>query len=66
MVSEEVTQLALQMARDNPSWGYDRIQGVLSNIGHEISDTTAGNILRAYGIEPAPERGNIMKKEFIS
>jgi putative transposase len=55
-VSEEVTQLVLQMARDNPSWGYDRIQGALSDIGHEISDTTVGNILRANGIEPAPER----------
>jgi putative transposase len=39
-VSEEVKQLVLRMARDNPSWGYDRIQGALSNIGHEISDTT--------------------------
>jgi putative transposase len=55
-VSEEVTQLVLQMARDNPSWGYDRIQGASSDIGHEISDTTVGNILRANGIEPAPER----------
>jgi len=27
-----------------------------SNIGHEIPDTTVGNILRANGIEPAPER----------
>jgi len=55
-VSEEVKQLILRMAHDNPSWGYDRIQGALSNIGHEISDTTVGNILRANGIEPAPER----------
>ena len=55
-VSKEVTHFVLQMARDNPSWGYDRIQGALSNIGHEISDTTVGNILRANGIEPAPER----------
>ena len=25
--SEEITQLVLQMARENPTWGYDRIQG---------------------------------------
>jgi putative transposase len=55
-VLEEVMQLVLQMARDNPSWGYDRIQGALSNIGHEISDTTEGNVLRANGIEPVPDR----------
>ena len=44
------------MARENPSWGYDRIQGALSNLGHEISDQTVGNILKRHGIEPAPDR----------
>jgi transposase len=55
-VSEEVTQLILQMARENPTWGYGRIQGALANLGHRISDTTVGNILKAHGIEPAPRR----------
>jgi transposase InsO family protein len=55
-ISEEVKQLVLRMARENPSWGYDRIQGALSNLGYEISDTTVGNILRVNGIVPAPER----------
>ena len=32
-VSEEVKQLVLRMARENPSWGYDRIQGAPSNLG---------------------------------
>jgi len=48
--------LVVQMARENPSWGYDRIQGALANLGHKISDQTVGNILKAHGIEPAPER----------
>ena len=55
-VSEDVVQLVLRMARENPSWGYDRMQGALANLGHTISDTTVGNILKAHGIEPAPER----------
>lgn len=54
--SEEITQLVLQMARENPSWGYDRIIGALANLGHQISDQTVGNILKAHGIAPAPER----------
>jgi transposase InsO family protein len=54
--SEEITALVLQMARENPSWGYDRIQGALANLGHEVSDQTVGNILKEHGIEPAPER----------
>lgn len=55
-VPEDMTALVLQMARENPSWGYDRIQGALANLGHTISDQTVGNILKAQGIEPAPER----------
>jgi hypothetical protein len=55
-VSEAVVELVLRVARENPTWGYDRIQGALANLGHEISDRTVGNILKAHGIEPAPER----------
>ena len=55
-VSEEITQLILRMAKENPTWGYDRIQGALANLGLHISDTTVGNILRENGIEPSPER----------
>jgi len=54
--SDEVAQLVLKMAHENPSWGYDRIQGALANLGYPISDTTVGNILKAHGIEPAPAR----------
>ena len=39
-VAEEIIQLVLRMAQDNPTWGYDRIQGALANLGHEISDQT--------------------------
>jgi len=57
-VPDKVTQLILRIAKENPTWGYDRIQGALANLGHQISDTTVGNILRENGIEPAPERGH--------
>ena len=48
--------MALRFAQENPTWGYDRIQGALANVGFHISDTTVGNILKAHGIEPAPDR----------
>ena len=44
------------MARENVSWGYDRIQGALANLGHIIAPNTVKNILKRHGIEPAPER----------
>jgi transposase InsO family protein len=53
---EEVVKLVVQIAQENPTWGYDRIQGALKNVGMRLSDTTVGNILREHGIEPAPER----------
>ncbi len=55
-VRPEIVELVLRVARENSSWGYDRIQGALANLGHKISDTTVGNILREHGIEPVPER----------
>ena len=48
--------LILRFAQENPTWGYDRIQGALANVGYHISDTTVGNVLKAHGIEPAPDR----------
>ncbi len=55
--SQEITELVLRMAGENPSWGYDRIQGALANLGHVIAPNTVKNILKRNGIEPAPERG---------
>jgi putative transposase len=43
-ISAEVVELVLRMARENPSWGYDRIQGALANLGYLISDKSVGNI----------------------
>ncbi len=54
--SKEIVELVLRFARDNPSWGFNRIQGALANLGHEISDETVGNILKEHGIEPAGDR----------
>jgi len=55
-VKQEVVDLVLRLARENPSWGYDRIQGALANLGHNISDQTVANILKTHGIEPEPDR----------
>jgi len=55
-VAQEIVELVLRMAKENPTWGYNRIQGALANLGHPVSDSTVGNILKAHGIEPAPDR----------
>jgi putative transposase len=55
-VSDEIEALVLQMANDNPTWGYRRIQGALANLGHSIDKITVRNILRRHHIDPAPKR----------
>ena len=56
----------IQMARDNPSWGYTRLRGALGNLGHELGRNTIKRILLAQGLEPAPFRGKAMPwKTFI-
>jgi len=53
----EISELVVGMAKSNPKWGYTRIRGALSNLGHTVARGTVANILREHGIEPAPERG---------
>src|SRR3954452_10199058 len=53
-VGREITDLIVRMARENSDWGYDRIAGALKNLGHCVSDQTVGNVLRRFGIAPAP------------
>jgi hypothetical protein len=56
-VMKTIADLILQMALQNPSWGYTRIRGAMTNLGHQVGRGTIANILRDQGIEPAPERG---------
>ena len=52
-----IEDLIIQFARENRSWGYRRIVGALSNLGHEISHQTVANVLQRHGLMLAPERG---------
>jgi putative transposase len=55
-VAEEIEQLVVRMAEENPTWGYRRIQGALANLGHPIDAITVRNILCRHHLEPAPQR----------
>jgi putative transposase len=63
---EKVGDLVLTLASQNWNWGYRRIAGALGNLGYKGSHQTAVNLLQCYGIAPAPERGNrLRRREFI-
>ena len=63
----EIDALVVRIAEENRDWGYRRIEGALSNLGHELARSTIAEILERHGIEPAPERSRKTTwKEFLS
>jgi hypothetical protein len=55
-IAKEIRALAVRMASENESWGYTRIVGELSKLGHRGSRSTVRRILTERRIGPAPER----------
>jgi len=48
-VMKEIAEVAVRMAKENPSWGYRRIQGALAAVGHRVAHNTVKKILREHG-----------------
>jgi putative transposase len=60
-----VRALVLEMARDNPGWGYRRIHGELTGLGHQLAPSTVWQILKDAGIDPAPRRSGQSWRAFL-
>jgi transposase InsO family protein len=65
--AKEIEDLIVRLAHENRGWGYRRILGAMSNLGHYLGRGTIANILKKHGIEPAPERmRKTTWKEFLT
>jgi putative transposase len=61
----EIRVLVVRLARENPAWGYRRIQGELVGLGVKLAASTVWTILKEAGIEPAPRRLEQSWVEFL-
>jgi putative transposase len=53
----EIRRLVVHMAKDNPRWGYVRIQGELRKLGIRVGASSIKRLLAREGLGPAPRRG---------
>ncbi len=64
-VPDQMQSLIIQLARENPRWGYQRIHSELLRVGCQVSASSIRRILRAHGLDPAPRRAPTTWRAFL-
>src|SRR4028118_2312323 len=55
-ISRELEDLILRLAKENPTWGYGKLEGELGKLGYDIGRSTIRDVLKRRRVPPAPKR----------
>jgi putative transposase len=64
-LDQETQELIVRLARENPTWGYQRIKGELLRLGVWVSATAIRTTLRRHRLDPAPRRTTTTWRAFL-
>jgi putative transposase len=64
-LTQELRELILRLARENPSWGYVRLRGELVQLGYPVAASTIQRLLRRHRLPPAPRRAGLAWPDFL-
>jgi transposase InsO family protein len=64
-VDDATAALVVRLARENPGWGYRRIQGELGKLGVRLAASTIAKIMKDHGLGPAPRRSGPTWRAFL-
>ena len=64
-LDQDAQQLIVRLAKENPRWGYQRVQGELLRLGVRVSASAVRFILRRHGLDPAPRRTATTWRAFL-
>jgi putative transposase len=64
-LDQDLQQLIIRLAGENPRWGSQRIQGELLRLGAQVSATAIRTTLRRHRLDPAPRRAATTWRAFL-
>jgi putative transposase len=64
-VEARIAELIVRLARENPTWGYRRVQGELARLGVRVAASTVWQVLQRAGLPAAPRRASETWRAFL-